>query len=96
MIEIGTLRITTTPHRIRLGRLSRPVTPGRRGGGGGRGTIQNKYLFSLYMFSLYLIIRELILSLRKGEGYRAHTHWKMILFLMLLVVSRTVSPYGKL
>ncbi len=31
MGEIGTLRITTTPHQIRLGRLSRPVTPSRRG-----------------------------------------------------------------
>jgi hypothetical protein len=48
MGEIGTLRITTTPHQIRLGRLSRPVTPGHRGGGGEQS--RNKYLFSLYMF----------------------------------------------
>jgi hypothetical protein len=55
MGEIGTLRITTTPHQIRLGRLSRTVTPGRRGGGGVRETIQKKYWFSLNMFFFFSI-----------------------------------------
>jgi hypothetical protein len=59
MGEIGTLRITTTPHQIRLGRLSRTVTPGRRGGGGGEGNnpkqilVLPKYVFFL-LYSLLL------------------------------------------
>jgi hypothetical protein len=51
MIEIGTLRITTTPHRIRLGRLSRPVTPGRRGGGEGNNPKQI-FVLPIYVFSI--------------------------------------------
>ena len=71
MEEIGTLRITSTPHQIRLGRLSRPVTPGRRGGEGNNP--KQIFVLPIYMFSLYLVIRGLILSLRKREGYRTHT-----------------------
>jgi hypothetical protein len=31
------------------------------------------FVLPIYMFSIYLVIRGLILSLGKGEGYRAHT-----------------------
>jgi hypothetical protein len=71
MEEIGTLRITSTPAKFDSDGcqdLSLQVAAGGEGN-------KPKQIFVVpkYMYSLYLIIRGLILSLRKGEGYRAHT-----------------------
>jgi hypothetical protein len=72
MEEIGTLRIKSTPTKFDSDGCQDLSLQVAAGGGEGN---KPKQIFVVpkYMYSLYLIIRGLILSLGKGEGYRAHT-----------------------
>ena len=71
MEEIGTLRITSTPAKFDSDGCQDLSLQVAAGGEGNRP--KQIFVVPKYMYPLYLIIRGLILSLRKGEGYRAHT-----------------------